>query len=91
MNNPLLKYVMKDQIADVIHSSAYASAQTGANFGATSSEAFAARQNIEENRRYVQGYRNAKIIGNALPAHGSAKVYTPTKPAINVRPLPPRH
>ncbi|MBR5408926.1 hypothetical protein IK112_03245 [Candidatus Saccharibacteria bacterium] len=59
----LLKYVMRhDNKSDMLHSSGYAKAQSGESFGAAGGSTFSERQNIEEKRRYIQGYRNSKIM-----------------------------
>jgi len=81
----LLKRMMRTQTTDVMHTSAYAGAQNGGNFGAASTESFAARQSVEERRKFVRGYRNSRIIGgcNGAPR---AKTYTP--PAKTVGPKP---
>ncbi len=60
--NPLLKYMMKNEAkSEVFHSSGYARAQNGGNMGATTAESFSQRQSIEERRKFIQGFRNARI------------------------------
>ena len=76
-NIALLKRVMKTQTVDVMHSSGYAGAQNAGNFGAASAESFAARQSMEERRKFVRGYHNSRIIGGAAVGGPHAKVYTP--------------
>lgn len=59
----LTRHIFKhDKKEDMLHSSGYAQVQNGANVGAASAESFAARQAINENRRYVQGYKNSRIM-----------------------------
>lgn len=73
--------------ADFLHSSGYAKAQSGKNIGsATSSASFATRTAIENQRKYVQKYRNSKILQNAR-AFERVKSYTPRaeKPTTTVR------
>lgn len=63
-NKLLLKYAMKDdKKEEIFHSSGYARAQAGANFGAAGGggETFSARKNIDADRKYIQGYKNSRI------------------------------
>ena len=79
VTNPLIHRVMKvKNKAKVFHSSGYARAQSGENFGATggSGESFKARQKIEEKRRFVRGYNNAKIMNEAY-AFERVRQYVP--------------
>lgn len=46
----------------VFHSSGYAQVQNGGSFGAASGESFAERRAVDERRRFVQGYNNARIM-----------------------------
>lgn len=59
----LLRYAMKnDKKEEIFHSSGYARAQAGENFGASGSgETFDARKDIETDRKYIQGYKNSRI------------------------------
>lgn len=58
----LLKYAMKnDKKEEIFHSSGYARAQAGDNFGAAGGETFDARRDIETDRKYIQGYKNSRI------------------------------
>ena len=61
---------------DFMHSSGYAKAQNGTSFGATSSESFAARQSMEEHRKFIKGYRNSRIT-NDFYGIQRAKTYRP--------------
>lgn len=60
--NPLLKYMMKNgSKSEIFHSSGYARTQSGGNMGVGTAESFTQRQSIEERRKFVQGFRNARI------------------------------
>lgn len=74
---------MRTQTADVMHSSGYAGAQNAGNFGAASTESFAQRRSVEEQRKFVRGYRNSRIIGGATNGV-RAKTYTPPPPKSQV-------
>jgi hypothetical protein len=74
--NPLLKYVMKVDKADVMHSSGYAQAQNAGSFGATCSSSFMQRRDVDQQRKFVQKYRNTRTIGGAQGGL-RAKTYTP--------------
>lgn len=63
----LLKYAMKnDKKEEIFHSSGYARAQAGANFGAAGGESMDVRNKIDEQRKYVQGYKNSRITNEYL-------------------------
>ena len=75
----VIDYANKDlRKEDVFHSSGYAQAQSGDGLGAAGGEgaSFAARQAIEEQRKYIQGYRNAKIV-NSFYGLQRAKAWKP--------------
>lgn len=74
--NPFLKYVMKDQKEDVFHSSAYAKAQNGAAIGASSSESYQVRVNIDKNRTKVRGYGDSELMTVVRSNGPKAKAYT---------------
>lgn len=59
----LLKYAMKnDKKEEIFHSSGYARAQAGQNFGAAGNgETFDTRKDIETDRKYIQGYKHSRI------------------------------
>ena len=71
---------MKIKTKDALHSSGYAAVQNGANFGASSNLSFAERQKIEEERKFVRGYRNSRI---ASGVNGMPRPTTYTKPNID--------
>lgn len=74
-----IDYAMKGvKKQDVFHSSGYAQAQNGGNMGAAAGDAasFAARQAMEQHRKYVRGYKNARIVNQYYGAQ-RAKTYVP--------------
>ena len=75
--NPFLKYVMKDKKEDIFHSSAYAKAQSGSKIGATSSESYQVRVNLNQNRTTVRGYKDSEIMTEIKDKGPRAKTYTP--------------
>ncbi len=75
--NPFLKYLMKDKKEDVFHSSAHAKAQSGANFGAASTESYRVRVNISQNRTMVGDYSRSKIGAGTVNRAPKAQTYTP--------------
>ena len=81
--NPFLKYVMKDKKEDVFHSSAYAKAQSGASIGASSSESYQVRVNINQNRQAVRGYGDSELMTGVKKNGPKAKTYTPPKNTTN--------
>ena len=64
MKNPFLKRLMKDTKSDVIHSSSYASAQNAGNIGAASTETFAQRKDIKQNRQMVNNYGTSRLVND---------------------------
>lgn len=64
--NPFLKYVMKDDKEDIFHSSAYAKAQNGGSMGAASTQSFADRQRMEQNRTMIRGYASSGTANNMI-------------------------
>ncbi|MDO4612383.1 MAG: hypothetical protein Q4B29_02925 [Candidatus Saccharibacteria bacterium] len=77
MNNPFLKYVMKEKKEDIFHSSAYAKAQSGGGMGAVSAQSFRERQKIENNRQNIGGYDRSGIMGTAAQNSPRPKTFTP--------------
>ena len=69
LNFRLINRVSKTKSADVMHSSGYAQVGNSGNFGAADSTSFAERRKIEQNRKLVQGYKNARIAAgtNMMP------------------------
>lgn len=60
----------------VFHSSGYARSQSGASFGVASSESFAERRTVDENRKFVQKYNNSRITNRAYGVE-RARTYIP--------------
>ncbi|MBQ6355207.1 hypothetical protein IJJ18_02195 [Candidatus Saccharibacteria bacterium] len=60
----------------VFHTSGYAASQNGANFGAASTESFAERRSVDENRKFVRGYNNSRILSSAYGVERARK-YVP--------------
>jgi len=76
--NPLLKYMMDDEKReDFFHTSRHARIQSGANMGAASTETFAQRRMIDQNRTRVKKYSDSRIAAQAMVGHERPKVYTP--------------
>ena len=74
-NGALIQRIMKMKVEDAMHSSGYAVAQNGGNFGAVDTTTFAERKKIEEQRKFIQGYRNSKIA-TGIKGMPKAKTYT---------------
>ena len=74
LNFKLIQRTAKTSTSDVTHSSGYADVSNGSRFGASDNTTFSERQQIEQNRKIVQGYRNARIAQgvNRMP---KAKTY----------------
>ncbi len=64
LNVKLIKRISNTTSADVMHSSGYAQVGNSGNFGAADSTSFAERRKIEQNRKLVQGYKNARIAAD---------------------------
>ena len=64
------------RVEDVLHSSGFAQVQNGNNIGASSGESFAERRAIDEHRRFVKGYENARLVRSAYTAE-RARTYVP--------------
>ena len=77
MNNPFIKYVMKEKKEDIFHSSAYGKAQNGEAIGAASVEGFNERLKIDRNRQIVKGYNDSRVVNGAYANGPKAKKYVP--------------
>ena len=79
---------IKDK-SEVFHSSGYARAQSGQNFGAAGSDDFHSRQSVDNARKFVRSYNNARIINDAH-AFDRVRSYIPrtgtTESASNPQP-----
>ena len=88
--NPFLKYVMKDKKEDVFHSSTYAKAQNGGSMGVASTESFAVRVKINNNRKMVGNYGSSRIAsGTVNRAPKTATTTSKITPATPVMPKTP--
>lgn len=47
-----------------MHSSGYARTQSGGNLGAAGAEDFATRKTLETQRKYVQKYKNSRLMNS---------------------------
>ena len=61
LNSKLIQRITHDSTKDVMHSSGYAVAQNENTFGAAGAQSFTMRQEIEQQRKFAQGYRNSRI------------------------------
>ena len=77
MNNPFIKYIVKDKKEDIFHSSEYGRAQSAEVIGTTSTESFDERMKIEKNRHIVRGYNDSRVATGAYINGPRAKKYTP--------------
>ncbi|MBR3122265.1 hypothetical protein IKF28_02355 [Candidatus Saccharibacteria bacterium] len=83
MSDLLVKFMKKENEKDVFHSSAYAKAQSGAAMGVTSSQSFADRRRMEQNRRIVQGYGDSRVANSAFSNGPKAKTFSQGDKTIN--------
>ncbi|MCQ2570852.1 MAG: hypothetical protein MJ154_01205 [Candidatus Saccharibacteria bacterium] len=69
LNFKLIKRTTNTTTSDVAHSTGYAGVSNGGNFGSSDNTTFSERQQIEQNRKLVQGYRNARVANgvNRMP------------------------
>ena len=65
LNFKLVQRISKASTSDVVHSSGYAKVQSQGAFGASDNTTFSERQQMEQRRKLVQGYRNAKVAQGA--------------------------
>lgn len=74
LNFRLIQRTAKTSTSDVMHSTGYASASSGAQFGSSDNTTFSERQQIEQSRKLIKGYRNARVAQgvNRVP---SARTY----------------
>ncbi len=61
LNINLIKRTTKTNTSDIIHSSGYVSGREGAVFGSSDNTTFSERQQIEQQRKLIKGYRNAQV------------------------------
>lgn len=69
LNFKLIQRTTNTSTSDVAHSTGYANVSNGVNFGSSDSTTFSERQQIEQNRKLIQGYRNARVANgvNRMP------------------------
>ena len=78
----MMKYLVRDNKEDIVHSSGYAKTQNGASMGATSTESFERRMLIEKNRTRVAKYNNSRIVAQTFASRPKAKPYTPPERGV---------
>ena len=61
LNFKLIQRTTKTTTSDVMHSSGYAKVQNNGAFGASDNMSFAERQKIEQHRKHIKGYNNARV------------------------------
>ena len=71
ISNRLMK---NDRKADIMHSSGYAKVQNGQGLGVTSADDFATRKTLDSQRKYVQKYKNSRIMRNYYGAQRARTV-----------------
>jgi len=89
MNNPFIKYLIKEEKKDVVHSSAYGKVQSGEAIGAASTQSFDERMKIEKNRQVIRGYNDSRVAEQRFNSGVRAKQYVPPekKESLGVKPL----
>lgn len=58
------RLMKNDRKEDILHSSGYAKAQSGRGIGAAGTDDFAARKALDSQRKYIQKYKNSRIMNN---------------------------
>lgn len=76
--NPFLKYLIKEQKSDIVHSSAYGKAQNSTGMGVASTQSFSERMETEQNRKMVRKYNESRVTQQAFSSGAKAKAYTET-------------
>ena len=71
---------MKDKKEDVVHTSAYASAQNK-GIGASSTESFAKRRVIDQNRTIIKRYNDSQVVTETQANAPKPKTYEVAKDA----------
>ena len=66
--------VKSDKKADFLHSSGYAKVQNSQGFGAVSADDFATRKTLDSQRKYVQKYKNSRIMRSCYGAQRARTV-----------------
>ena len=81
-NNPkIVKRMINGERAGIFHSSAYGRAQSGSTMGAASSESFAERRKVDENRQNIRKYSDSMVAEQRFnsEAAGATRLDNPTK------------
>lgn len=61
LNSKLIRRLTNNSTSNVIHSSGYAKVQSGNTIGASDNTTFSQRQQIDQNRKIVHGYKDALV------------------------------
>ena len=61
LTSKMIQRITGAKASDMRHTSGYAEAQSGKNFGAAGGQSFTERQQIELERKLIQGYKNARV------------------------------
>ena len=61
LNAKLVQRITENNAAKILHSSGYASAQSGGTMGASGNTSFSERQQIEQDRKVVQNYQSSHV------------------------------
>ena len=81
-NNPkIVKRMINGERAGIFHSSAYGRAQSGSTMGAASSESFAERRKVDENRQNIRKYSDSMVAEQRFnsEAVGATRLDNPAK------------
>ena len=63
-------FVTRARIEDVAHSSGYAKAQSGKNFGAASSQTFSQRMSVDRQKARIKAYEHSKVARQNFSSRG---------------------
>ena len=75
--NPFTKILIKNQKQEFFHSSAYGMAQSGNVIGASSTESFAKRQEIDQNRQNIRKYNDSRVASQRYNRNLHPKQFDP--------------
>ena len=75
INYKLTQRFSKATTSDVQHTNSFAAAQNSASFGASGGQSFSERQEMEFQRKLVQGYKNARLA-QGINRGPKARTYT---------------
>ncbi len=74
---------MKEKKENIIHSSCYGKAQSGAAMGTASTESFAKRMEIDKNRQNIKKYNDSMVAEQRFNSVMRAKQYIPPEKTGN--------